>query len=247
MEASRKVTLADTVAEIEVGLRRLSDPERATGAKAYLKSDLEFFGTSVPDLRRQVRDWSKAHPDLSRSGLTKLCRALWSRRVHELRVFAIELLRSRRGLLESSDIALLQWMLERSSTWAYVDAIAVHLAGPLVEQDPRLSKELDQWSEDESFWLRRSAILALLLPLRRGSGDWERFARYADQMLEDKEFFIRKAIGWVLREVSKKDPGRVASFVDARVERISGVTIREAVRYLPEKDRERLLAAYRTR
>ena len=246
MEASRQKTLADTVAEIEVDLRQLSDPERAAFAKAYLKSDLEFLGTAIPDLRRQVRDWSKAHSDLDRSGLTRLCRALWKRRIHELRAFAIELLRSRRGLLESGDIALLRWMLERSNSWAYVDAIAVHLVGPMVEEHPGLSKELDQWSKDGDFWLRRSAILALLLPLRRGSGDWNRFARYADEMLEDKEFFIRKAIGWVLREVSKQNPGRVASFVDARVERISGVTIREAVKYLPEQERERLLAAYRS-
>jgi 3-methyladenine DNA glycosylase AlkD len=246
MEASRGTILADTVVEIEVELRCLSDPERAAGAKAYLKSDLEFFGTTVPDLRRWVRDWSKVHSDLDRSGLTKLCRALWRRRIHELRVFAIELLRSRRGVLESADISLLRWMLERSNSWAYVDAIAIHIVGPLVEDDPGLSRELDRWSEDENFWLRRSAILALLLPLRRGSGDWHRFQRYADKMLEEKEFFIRKAIGWVLREVSKKDPDKVASFVDARVERISGVTIREAVKYLPEQDRERLLAAYRS-
>lgn len=247
MKASAESDLAATVSDIEQGLAPFADARRAAGAKAYLKSDLDFLGVAVPDLRRQVRDWSRQHPDLDRNQLRRLCRALWKRRNHELRGFVIELLRTRRDLLERSDITLLKWMLERSDSWAYVDAIAVHLVGPLVAEFPDLAEELDGWSVDESFWMRRAAMLGLLLPLRRGSGDWRRFAGYADSMLEDREFFIRKAIGWVLREVSKNDPGRVTRFVAARVGRISGVTIREAVKYLPEKDRERLLEAYRSR
>ena len=247
MKASPETDLTAIVRKIEQSLIPFSDPERAAGGKAYLKSDLDFMGVAVPDLRRQVRDWSRRQRGLDRNDLQRLCRALWQRRNHELRAFAIELLRFRRDLLESSDIALLEWMLERSDSWAYVDAIAVHLVGPLVEEFPRLSGELDRWSADENFWMRRAAILGLLLPLRRGAGDWRRFARYADDMLEEREFFIRKAIGWVLRDVSKKDPDRVSSFVAARVERISGVTIREAVKYLPDEDKERLLEGYRSR
>jgi len=241
------MTPTETVAEVEARLRRHAKPERAAGEKRYLKSDLEFLGVGVPDLRRQVRLWSKEHPELDRVGLLRLCRALWQRPIHELRGFAIELLRAHRGYLDSSDLAFLEWMLNDANTWAYVDAIAVHLAGPLVERFPALSSDLDRWAVAENFWLRRSAMLALLLSLRRGSGEWQRFERYADDMLEEKEFFIRKAIGWVLREVSKKDPQRVAGFVGSRVERVSGVTLREAVKYLPEEDRERLLSAYLSR
>ena len=100
-----------------------------------------------------------------------------------------------------------------------------------------LSKEaakLDLWAKDDDFWIRRSALLALLLPLRRGEGDWRRFVRYADGMLDEREFFIRKAIGWILRETSKRSPKRVADFLELRLARTSGVTFREAVKYLPE-------------
>jgi 3-methyladenine DNA glycosylase AlkD len=85
-------------------------------------------------------------------------------------------------------------------------------------------------------------MLALLVPLRRGGGDFERFARYADAMLGEPEFFIRKAIGWVLREVAKKRPALVVAWLEPRVRRASGVTFREAVRHLPGEDRARLLA-----
>ena len=87
-----------------------------------------------------------------------------------------------------------------------MDALAVDVAGSLAERYPSLNRTLDRWAVDGDFWLRRSAMLALLRPLRAGAGDWDRFAGYADRMLEEKEFFIRKAIGWVLREVSKSGP-----------------------------------------
>jgi 3-methyladenine DNA glycosylase AlkD len=86
-------------------------------------------------------------------------------------------------------------------------------------------------------------MLALLVPLRRGDGDFDRFSRYADQMLEEKEFFIRKAIGWILRDTAKRRPELVAAWLGPRVHRASGVTMREAVKPLPRAVREALLAA----
>ena len=90
-------------------------------------------------------------------------------------------------------------------------------------------------------------MLALLRPVRRGDGDFERFSRYADAMLDEKEFFIRKAIGWVLRETSKKRPDLVDTWISARTGRASGVTMREAVRYLDPARRAELMRAYNER
>jgi len=91
---------------------------------------------------------------------------------------------------------------------------------------------LDRWATDENFWVRRAALLALLRPLRRGEGDFDRFARYADMMLAEREFFIRKAIGWVLREVSKKRPALLRELVASHGAQMSGLTRREATKYL---------------
>ncbi len=102
---------------------------------------------------------------------------------------------------------------------------------------------LDRWAVDDDFWLRRSALLALLLALRRGAGDFPRFSRYADMMLEEKEFFIRKAIGWALRDTARKRPAMVYEWLLPRVALLSGVTLREAVKPLSEAQRAVLLAA----
>jgi alkylated DNA nucleotide flippase Atl1/3-methyladenine DNA glycosylase AlkD len=217
---------------IEAILRPLGSRERAEGAKAYLKSDLDFIGVTTPDLRAAARLWLKAHPDLDRPALLALAADLWATNSHELRSFGMELLQARVALLRSEDVDFLEDLLRRSRSWAYVDFIATQIVGPLVERDARLNARLDRWVKDPDFWLRRSAVLALLVPLRRGGGDWPRFVRYADRLLEEKEFFIRKALGWVLREVAKKDPERVRRFLEEREGRVSGVTRREAEKYL---------------
>jgi 3-methyladenine DNA glycosylase AlkD len=158
---------------------------------------------------------------------------------------AVELLTAKVRLLDARDLELVESKLRTSYTWAYVDALAVHVAGSIVQRYPDAAVTLDRWADDADFWIRRSAILALLLPLRDGAGDLERFLRYADSMLDEKEFFIRKAIGWVLREVGKKRPAEVRAFLEPRLGRAAGLTVREAVKYLPAADRDALLAAYK--
>jgi 3-methyladenine DNA glycosylase AlkD len=119
-----------------------------------------------------------------------------------------------------------------SRTWALVDGLSVSVMGALVERHPELAPVLDRWAVDDDFWLRRAALLALLVPLRQGRGDFDRFGRYADAMLDEREFFIRKAIGWVLRETARKRPDLVYDWLLPRAVRASGVTIREAIKPL---------------
>jgi 3-methyladenine DNA glycosylase AlkD len=146
-------------------------------------------------------------------------------------------------LLEATDIVLLERLLRESRTWALVDDLAANVVGPLVEIHPTAESTLDRWAADEDFWIRRSALLANLLALRRGEGDFERFGRYADSMLEEREFFIRKAIGWVLRDTARKRPDLVFEWLLPRAARASGVTVREAVKPLSGQQREAILDA----
>ncbi|MFL5264593.1 MAG: DNA alkylation repair protein [Anaeromyxobacteraceae bacterium] len=87
------------------------------------------------------------------------------------------------------------------------------MAGAVVERHPAAAAALDRWAEDPDFWIRRAALLAEFIPLREGRGDFARFARHADGMLADPEFFIRKAIGWVLRDTAKHDPEPVVRWL----------------------------------
>jgi 3-methyladenine DNA glycosylase AlkD len=220
---------------IEAALRAQADPVRARGAKAYLKSDWEFIGIQTPVFRQAIKRELAEGAPIDREALLATVSALWSHEVFELRSAAVELLDMHGALLLPRDLALVERLVRESHTWALVDGLAAHVAGSLVERNPALAPTLDRWARDPDFWIRRSAMLALLVPLRRGGGDFERFTRYADAMLDEREFFIRKAIGWVLRDTSKKRPAMVAEWLAPRRHRASSVTLREALKYLDAK------------
>jgi 3-methyladenine DNA glycosylase AlkD len=226
--------------DLEDTLRDLGTPERAEQEKRYLKSALEHFGTTVPLIRRTVRELLRESPDLTRVELLRAVATLWARPVHECRAAAVELLVDRGDLLEADDLAVVERLLRTARTWALVDPLAARVAGGLVERFPELAPTLDRWSSDDDFWLRRASMLALLLPLRRGDGDFERFGRNADAMLDDREFFIRKSIGWILREAGRRAPDRVTAWLLPRASRASGLTFREGTRGLPAAQRAKL-------
>jgi 3-methyladenine DNA glycosylase AlkD len=186
---------------------------------------------------------AKRRPPLERDDLLALVEALWAGTVYERRRVAVELLELCGDRLQPADTGLLERLLRESQTWALVDELAAAVVGPLVERDPELGAVLDRWAGDPDFWIRRSALLALLVPLRRGGGDFPRFSRYAETMLEEKEFFIRKAIGWVLRDTGRKRPDLVYAWLLPRAGRTSGVTLTEAVKPLSPAQRAAVLAA----
>jgi 3-methyladenine DNA glycosylase AlkD len=240
----RAATEAD---EIEARLRTGVPPERAAAAKAYLKLGyLDFTGASVPQARAAVLAWRRQQASLSREHLLAVADSLWTRPVFECRMAAVLLLTDRKQMLTAADMPAIERLLRESGTWALVDGLAADVAGSLMARFPELGTTLDRWAADDDFWIRRSALLALLVPLRRGDpAGFPRFTGYADQMLGEREFFIRKAIGWVLRETAKRQPALVLGWLAPRTDRVSGVTLREAVKYLPAADRDRLMAAYR--
>ncbi len=219
---------------IDAGLRASTDPARAESERAYLKSDRQFLGVGVPVTRRIVRDAFRAHPPADRAALWRAVDGLWGGEAFEHRRAAVEVLVIGRELLGVADLDRLESMCRDAETWALLDELAVRVVGSIVERFPADSGGvLDRWATDfGSFWVRRAALLALLEPLRAGGGDFERFGRYADSMLHEREFFIRKAIGWVLRDTSKRRPELVRAWVEPRLDAMSGVTRREATRYL---------------
>jgi 3-methyladenine DNA glycosylase AlkD len=232
--------LALVADEIEARLRAAGTPARADGQKAYLKSSLTHHGVTVWHMRREAKGAAK-HVT-SHDELVALAEALWAPPVFDRRLCAALLLEARVDLLGPADLPLLQRLVRASMTWALVDVLAGDVLGRLLVRHPEAAAALDAWATDEDFWVRRSALLAQLEPLKAGAG-FERFGRYADAMLEEKEFFIRKAIGWVLRDTSKRRPDQVYEWLLPRAARASGVTMREAVKYLSPEQRDAVLAA----
>jgi 3-methyladenine DNA glycosylase AlkD len=212
-------------------------PARARQEQAYLKSDLRFYGASVPEIRRAGADFARAHPDLTRAELRAIVDGLYASGWHDLRSAAIALLGSYANLLRESDLPWLVRLVRSSDTWAHVDWLAADIIGGVIERHPGSRRRLPGWAKDESFWVRRTALLAQLRVLSRGDGDFDLFARLAAGMLDEREFFICKAIGWILREVSKKRPRLVYRFLREHRAAISSLSLQEGAKYLPARMR----------
>jgi 3-methyladenine DNA glycosylase AlkD len=239
------VETAALAESVDAELQAAGSAHRAEQERAYLKSVLRHYGTPVPAIRAAATALARRCPDMTHEQLVALVEVLWAQPVHERRMSCVELLALHGHLLGPADTVLLERLLHESRTWALVDGLAVNVVGRLVERHPEVTAVLDQWADDDDFWLRRAAMLALLAPLRQGRGDFDRFGRYADAMLDEREFFIRKAIGWVLRDTGRKRPDLVFAWLLPRAARASSVTIREAVKPLSPAQRDAIGAARR--
>jgi 3-methyladenine DNA glycosylase AlkD len=244
------------VAAIVDGLRAAAAPERAQGQRAYLKSERRHHGASVSQIRAVVRDAVSAlgggpRACLDAESMWQITRGLWApgREQHARQVFeeclaAVEVLERHVAVLTPSDLPRFEPYVRDAGTWALVDPIATHLAGEIAVRHAGTAVDdvLERWAGDDDFWIRRASLLAELRPLAAGQ-PFERFARHADAMLDEREFFVRKAIGWVLRDTARRRQDEVVAYALPRAARFSGVTWREVVRHLPEADVVRLTVA----
>lgn len=228
------VTWAErTAGEIRSRLPALAVEGRAEHERGYLKSDLHHLGVPVPAIRATVVAALRASPAPDHDAGVGLVVALWDGEpaVHEHRMAAAMVLG--RIELDDGDLPLVERMLRTSKTWALVDTIAPRPLASLADAHPSVDRVVTGWAGDEDVWIRRSALLRHLVPLREGRGDLAAFGAVADPLLADREFFVRKAIGWVLREASKRDPDGVRAWVEPRRDRMAGLTYREATKHLP--------------
>ena len=147
-------------------LRAVGTADRAAQEKRYLKSELEFFGVTVPEMRRVVRAAVRGYPGLDGAGMVAWAVALWREPVHERRMAAVEILTLAAPRLGAGDLATVERLLRESGTWALVDGLAVNVAGEIALGDPRSWPVIDGWAVDADFWVRRSALLALLRGIR---------------------------------------------------------------------------------
>ncbi len=220
-------------------LRAAADPVRAPQQQAYMKSDMPYFGVGVPHCRRIAGAVFRAHPLPDADAWEAAILDLWRRAGHrEERYAAIELLLFKRysHWLEPARLAMVEELVVTGAWWDYVDAIAGRGVGAMLAAHPhRMKAVLREWAEDDDIWKRRTAILAQLRA--KGETDTALLADAIQPSIGDPEFFLRKGIGWALREYSKTDPDWVLAFVEAHPE-LSVLSRREALKHLERRSRD---------
>ncbi len=219
-------------------LAAVADPSKAHAMQAYMKSSMPFLGVSAQPLRQVCASVFTAHPLASRHDWEEAVELLWNAAsVREERYAAVALTGHRlyRQYQDVPALSLYRYLAETGAWWDYVDPIASHRVGPILRAHPRVVGPLmSTWArDDESMWVRRIAILSQLSS--KASTDVGLLADTIEANTVGStfghEFFIRKAIGWALREYAKTDPDWVRDYVAAN-DLLSPLSRREALKRL---------------
>lgn len=214
------------LAALDSALDAVADLDRAAAMAAYMKSHFEFYGVPAPERRSAHKDafgdWKPTSDELLAT-----VNAAWARREREMQYVACDLLDRHQHLLREPDLASLRLLIVTKSWWDSVDGLAPRV-GWIVLREPAASELMDAWIDDDNLWLRR---VALIHQLRfKAATDRERLFGYCTRRADEREFFIRKAIGWALREFAKTDADAVRAYVVAHEAELSGLSKREALK-----------------
>lgn len=226
------------IREVRAALAAAGDPARAVQQQAYMKSDMPYYGLTAAELKAQLRPLLTEHRLEDRGEWETTARLLWDVATHrEERYAAIALLRHRHyhPWVDADLLPLLEHLVRTGAWWDYVDEIASHLVGQvLLEDRATVTPLMSDWALDDHLWVRRTAMLSQLRHKEQTDTALLSHALVAnlDDTVLGKEFFIRKALGWALREHAKTDAAWVLDFVGTHADRLSGLSRREALKHL---------------
>ncbi|WP_041632769.1 DNA alkylation repair protein [Maribacter sp. HTCC2170] len=214
---------------LELELKRNSNAKIAEEQKAYMRNQFEFYGIKTP-VRREIQKPFLAKDFLPpKSELQLIIKTLWNKPEREYQFIGQELVHKYKKQFVKSDIALLEFMVTHKSWWDTVDYIAVKLIGPYFDMFPeQLKPIIEKWLASGNMWLQRCCLLYQLKS--KDKMDTQRLSQIINLLLGSNEFFINKAIGWVLREYSRTNPKWVVKFVSNH--KLAPLSKREALRLL---------------
>jgi 3-methyladenine DNA glycosylase AlkD len=206
------------------------DPGAAAPMRAYMRDQFPFLGIPTTRRRPLSREVLAGLPRPAEDDLRAVAVACWELEEREYQYFACDWLRRHAAVCSPGFLDTARALIITKSWWDTVDALAARVVGPIVARHPATVPTMDIWLVDENMWLARTAILHQLTYAERTDAD--RLFRYCLARAGHNDFFIRKAIGWALRQYAKTDPAAVRSFVSAHAGQLSPLSRNEALKNL---------------
>ena len=215
-------------------LRALRDPVRAPVQQAYMKSEMPYLGVAAGAMRRVTQEVIGEYPLRDSEAWRDTVLSLWRDAAYrEERHAALELVQHRgySAYRTVAEMPLFEEIIVTGAWWDYVDAIAVHTVGGLLLSEPDATAPLMRgWSVSDHLWKRRTAIICQVG--LKAEADPTLLVDCIRPNLDDRDFFIRKAIGWALRAHARHAPAWVTQYVDENWDRLSGLSRREALKHI---------------
>lgn len=213
-------------------LARLADPAKAGPMQRYMKSEMPFLGLPAPVLRSACHAILAEGPSPDRPEWREAVEDLWRGAAYrEERYAALELLGARpfAAWRDFACLGLYEEIIVTGAWWDFVDAVATHRLRELLERYPRgTARRMRAWSRNNDRWKRRSAIICQVG--RKHDTDLELLFDCIEPNLGDRDFFVRKGIGWALRSYAWTDLSAVERYVEQNAARMSPLSRREALK-----------------
>jgi 3-methyladenine DNA glycosylase AlkD len=227
--------LNDLLAAVAASFRAAADADRAAAQRAYMRDQFPYLGITAPEQRRLAKAVLKgsalrgaAQP--TTSDCVTIAQRCWELPEREFRYFAVDYLIANVRRCEASLLTTVRTLITTDSWWDTIDPLASRVVGPLVAADPSLVATMDAWARDENLWIVRTALLHQLH--YKAATDEQRLFEYCALQAGHPDFFIRKAIGWALREYAYTAPDAVREFLDRERGNLSPLSVREAAKHL---------------
>jgi len=209
-----------------------ANPQNAVAMSAYMKNHFSFFGIKATERRALFKLFVAEYRQISKVEMLLFVRQCWLMPEREMQLCAMEILVKHRKQWDNDYFVLFEEMITTKSWWDTVDFIAANLVGDFLSRNSAMIEPaVTRWMKSENMWLQRTAILFQLK--YKSKTDVHLLFSLCNQLCSSKEFFIRKAIGWALREYSKTDANAVEQFVAAS--NLHSFSKREALKWLYRK------------
>jgi 3-methyladenine DNA glycosylase AlkD len=230
--------VTDLVRLVRQRIAEAGEPDRAEKMRAYMKSSMPYRGVASAPLRAICRTAFDAHPLTDRDAWESCVRELWdaaSYREERYAAMALTTHRLYRAHQDPAALDLYRHLVVSGAWWDFVDSLASHNVGDILGSHPaEVTPVVRAWAVDDELWLRRTAMICQLR--RQHDTDVDLLREVLEANLEDsrhgREFFVRKALGWALRQHARLDPEWVRTFVAEHEDRMSGLSRREALKHL---------------
>lgn len=220
--------------KLQAALLKRADPARAVGMQAYMKSAMPYMGVPSPIMRAVSKGFFAGLRYQNNTTWQSDVLEIWrNAKFREEYYAAIELtaIRQARPFQRLDALPMYREMIIAGAWWDTTDAIAPTRLGEILIADREpMSRAMLDWAVDDNMWIRRSAILCQLKA--KAQMDLDLLYACIEPSIGSKEFFLRKAIGWVLRQYARTNPAEVRQYVNANESRLSNLSKREALKHI---------------
>lgn len=218
--------------ELRSAFEKHANPVVAAGAKAYMRNLSEFYGLPSSSRRQLTKKFLSESGYPNYDQLEELVHYAWAQPQREWQYVAMEIVEKFANKADPSLIDLAEWMITNKSWWDSVDFVAPNIAGVLYKRFPEIKMQyIEKWMQSGNLWLQRSCLLHQLRDNK--TADRALLFNLCERLSDHPDFFIRKAIGWSLRQYSKTFPEAVIEFVNSH--KLSNLSRKEALKVINRK------------